>query len=70
MRSKLSNQKLYESWFSASRFPCDNEKIPLFKLKIELFEKLSFALRISPSKIFDINEWNIRFICYLHELVI
>ena len=70
MRSKLSYQKLYESWFSASRFPCNNEKIPLFKLKIELFEKLSFALGISPSKIFDINEWNIRFICYLHELVI
>ena len=70
MRSKLSYKKLYESWFSASRFPCDNEKIPFFKLKIELFEKLSFALRISPSKIFDINEWNIRFICYLHELVI
>ena len=70
MRSKLSNQKLYESWFSTSRLPCDNEKIPLFKLKIELFEKLSFALRISPSKIFDINKWNISFICYLHELVI
>ena len=70
MRSKLSYQKLYESWFSASRFPCDNEKIPLFKLKIELFEKLSFALGISPSEIFDINEWNIRFICYLHEMVI
>lgn len=70
MRSKLSYQKLYESWFSASRFPSDNKKIPLFKLKIELFEKLSFALRISPSEIFDINEWNIRFICYLHEMVI
>ena len=70
MRSKLSNQKLYESWFPTSRFPCNNEKIPLFKLKIELFEKLSFTLRISPSKIFDINEWNICFICYLHELVI
>ena len=70
MRSKLSYQKLYESWFSASRFPCDNEKITFLKLEIELFEKLSFALRISPSEIFDINEWNIRFICYLHELVI
>lgn len=70
MRSKLSYQKLYESWFSASRFPSDNKKISLFKLKIELFEKLSFALGISPSEIFDINEWNIRFICYLHELVI
>ena len=70
MRSKLSYQKLYESWFSASRFPSDNKKIPLFKLKIELFEKLSFALGISPSEIFDINEWNIRFIYYLHELVI
>ena len=70
MRSKLSYQKLYERWFPTSRFPCDNEKIPLFKLKVELFEKLSFALRISPSEIFDINEWNIRFICYLHELVI
>ena len=70
MRSKLSNQKLYESWFPTSRFPCNNEKITLLKLEIELFKKLSFALRISPSKILDINEWNIRFIYYLHELVI
>ena len=70
MRSKLSYQKLYQSWFSASRLPSDNEKIPLLKLKIELLKKLSFALRISPSEIFDINEWNISFICYLHEVVI